>query len=329
MSVNEALAALRQEEETVEIAQAALADRVAEWRADPCVASVFEAMDRFGKGAALDLCPALADLFAAETPQARRFAEVFVSAGLDGLRAHPLGQMPLSHGRRNAVPVLVLASSGRASLALAAYEGAALAALPAPRTARFSPQETWIHVLSGTGTADLILRRDGPDDREVLQSGAVELRPGTAFYRYGPRQALQVRSVQGSLVLLRLQRAFADTEPAREFSLPDGTLVHQAAAQPHDTRLELAVSVLARMGRKDAVGAMAAIASGDTFKDASQSLRWQALREVLALDTAAGLDLLARLSADPEDPLSHPVASLHASLLDTWPDLERTSPWSE
>lgn len=329
MPMQGALPSARQNEENWQRGQAALAERLAAWRALPEVAPVLEAMKPFGEGAALDLCPPLADLFTADGGHAHRFAERFVAAGLDCLRDNPLGQIPLSHGRRDAAPVLLLADSARASLALAAYEGAALDALPAPKTARFAPQETWIYVLAGTGTADLVLRRDGQGAREVLQTGSVDLQPGTAFYRYGPREAFQMRSVRGSLVLLRLQRQFADPEPAREYSLPDGALVHQSAAHPHDTRLELATALLARMGRKDAVGPMAAIALAQSDKGASQSLRWQALREVLTLDTAAGLDLLARLSSDPDDPLAHPVASLHASLLESWPDLAKAASWPE
>ena len=329
MPIQGAPAGARQDEESWERGQAALARRLADWRALPEIAPVLEAMKLFGEGAALDLCQPLANLFTADGEHAPRFVESFVSAGLTCLRDNPLGQIPLSHGRRDAVPVLLLADAARASLALAAYEGAALDALPAPKTARFAPQETWIYVLSGTGTADLVLRREGQGTREVLQTGAVDLHPGTAFYRYGPREAFQMRSVRGSLVLLRLQRQFAEPEPAREYSLPDGALVHQSAAHPHDTRLELATSLLARMARKDAVGPMAAIALGQSDKGASQSLRWHALREVLTLDTAAGLDLLARLSSDPEDPLARPVASLHASLLESWPDLAKATSWPE
>jgi hypothetical protein len=275
-------------------------------------------MERFGSGNALELCAPLADLFGGDSARARVFADGFVAAGLAGLYEHPLGQLPLMHGRRDAAPVLMLAASGRASLALAAYDGAALEALPAPKTARFVPQETWIHVLSGSGDADLVLRRDSDGDggRTVLQSGRIVLAPGMTFYRYGLRESLHVRRVTGTLVLLRLQRQFAPSAPAREYSLPDGTLVHQAAGRPDDTRRELAVSLLGHMGRKDAVPQMVQIALGEAEREGEEGLRWQALREVLALDSVAGFDLLGRISSNGEDPLARPAALLRASLRD-------------
>ncbi|MCT2398300.1 hypothetical protein [Novosphingobium mangrovi (ex Huang et al. 2023)] len=307
--------------------QAALAERLAGWRAEPEVASVLAGVERFGAGRVLEHCGSLADLFSPGSPRAHAFASGFVAVGVGGLGDYPLGQLPLMHGKRDAVPTLVLASAGRASLALAAYDGVALEGLTAPKTAKFAPQETWIHVLSGSGEADLVLRRDGEGGRAVLRSGRLDLMPGMAYYRYGLREALHVRRVTGSLVLLRLQRQLVDPEPTREYSLPDGALVHQAAARLKDSRRELAMALLGRMGRKDAVTQMARIASGEADPEAGEGFRWQALREVLALDSAAGFQLLARISAREDDPLAKPAASLQASLLEAWPNLGKAVEW--
>lgn len=323
------LNALRSDEADWAQGQTALAERLTAWRAEPSVSAVLTAMACFGAGSALELCHPLAELFNADGARAQDFARQFVAAGVDGLDAHPLGQLPLPHGRRDAVPTLVLARTGRASLALAVYDGAALGRLPAPKTAKFEPQETWLTVLSGSGKADMILRRDGDGPRAVLQSGRIDLTPGTTFYRYGLREAMQVRRATGGLVVLRLQRALADQESAQEYSLPDGALVHQAAARPDDTRCELVLSLLGRMNRQDALTQMARIALREADRGAGQGLRWEAVREVLSLDTRAGVDLLMRLSGGADDPLAQPAASLLASLLQNWPDLGRAEPCPE
>ncbi|SFF83302.1 hypothetical protein SAMN05518801_10272 [Novosphingobium sp. CF614] len=327
MRIHDALVTLRRGSAEWERGQMALANGLTTWRADRTVAPVLAALERFGDGTALEQCPPLARLFSAESTHAMDIAGSFVAAGLPGLAAHPLGQMPLLHSNRDAAPALVLASSGRASLMLAVYDGAALEKLPAPKTAKFVPRETWIHVLAGSGTADHILLREEQGNRAILQSGRLALDPSLVLYRYGPRESLQVRRASGGLVLLRLQRQLVEQEPAREYRLPDGILLHQAAARTRDTRWELALALLGRMERKDAVARMARIAAGEAEQSVGEGARWQAVREVLALDTGAGLQLLQRLADRADDPLSGPAVALRASLLETWPELEGAAAW--
>lgn len=304
-----------------------MARAVAAWQAEPTVVAVMDAMKRFGRGTSLERCGPLAALFRANDPAGRTFADSFTAAGLAALDAHPLGQVPVPHGPRRSVPALVMAQAGRANLALAAYDGAMLAQMPPPKTADFPPYETWIHVLAGHGEADLVLCRDlegGNDNgRVLLQSGKVRLEPGVTLYRHGSRETLQVRQASGSLVMLRLQRRFAEPEPVREYSMPDGTLLHQAAALEADSRRELALALLGRMGRRDAVPDMARIVCSDQ----SRPLRWEALRQILSLDITAGLALVGQVAADQEDALSGDARHLQVELLKTWPDLERIAPW--
>lgn len=329
MELRDELTTMRQDGTRWEQGQRALADTLARWRSGPAVASVLEAMEPFGCGEPLDTCPPLAALFSSGDSRAREFADGLVATGLCGLRANPLGQLPLSHGSRDAAPALILARSGRATLALAAYDGAALASLPSPRTAHFRPVETWIHVLAGSGSAQHILRRDGEtllDDmgpRAVLQSGPRALEPGVVLFRYGTREALQVRSVDGAMTLLRLERLLHDHEPEREYSLPDGVLLHQSCARNEDSRDELAMALLGRMGRTDALPGMARIAIGE----GSDALRWEAVREAVTLHPNTGIELLARIASTPDDPLALPAAALQARLIETWPELEGAAPW--
>lgn len=293
------------------------------WRARPEVAPVLTALDRFGEGVPIEASAELADLFDGAKSTARDFVSGFVETGLVGLDAHPLGQLPLRHGVTRAAHTLLLAHSGSASLALVVFDGEALSGLPPAASAEFAPVETWSHVLAGSGVADHVLRSNADGAGADVRAETLPMRPGTVHYRDGRYESLRVRSAGGTLLELRLQRSLGGHEPVREYALADGALVHQAASRPEDSRSELALAVLARMGRRDAVPAMSRIATGPGH----EGLRWQALRELLTLDTRAGMVLLAQVAASEDDPLAVPAQELHASLLGTWPELERVAQW--
>lgn len=319
MELRGPLANLRQDDIDWEHGQNALAKALAAWRAEPGVAPVLAAMKRFGAGGPLERCKALALLFEPSGPRARAFADSLVAAGLAAIDGYPLGQLPLRHGSRDAVPMLVLARSGHATLALAAYDGHALASLPRPRTARFRPVETWKRVLAGSGLADLVSR----DDRGGLRTERIALEAGGVYRHHGSRQAFDIHAVDGAMVVLRLERQLDEHEPVREFDLADGTLLHQASARKEDSRGELVVALLGAMERIDAVPQIAGLALGG----GSDALRWQALREVIGLDALAGVELLAHLASDDGDTLQAQAADQLATLLVSRPDLREAAPW--
>jgi hypothetical protein len=99
-------------------------------------------------------------------------------------------------------------------------------------------------------------------------------------------------------------------------------LLHQAAGSPRDSRLELTAALLGRMGRSDAAPMLAAMAE----ERVSAHLRWQALRECLGLDSAAGFATLTLLAGRDDDPLAGPAAALRSQLLETYPQLAGISP---
>jgi hypothetical protein len=120
------------------------------------------------------------------------------------------------------------------------------------------------------------------------------------------------------LVSLRLQRRRPQGHVAYEYDLADGRLLHRAAGGMQDSRHALMVNLLGRMGRRDAVPALAALA-GET--PASDDLRWQALRETLGLDTAQGFRLLCALAARDDDALAPAARALRGQLLEQHPML--------
>jgi hypothetical protein len=315
------LRALRSDDTPQRVAQKGLRAAMDEWRARPQVGALLAEVERFAAYRDFAECPALARLFEPGDPAAGLLASEFVTATAAALGQAPLGHVPLRNFTDGLVSTLVLARAGNATLSLVALDGQALAAKPEPVTADFSPSETWEHVLAGQACADRIERRierQSPVDGDaVLESRKIELRPGQVVRRDAEREVLQIRDVDGCLVLLRLNRRRAAAGPTREYRLADGRLVHQAAGNPRDSRIELMMALLGRMGRGDAAPLLAAIAR----EDGSTALRWQALRECLALDTLAGFHALCEVARSSEDALSSPAGALRAQLIQSYPQL--------
>ena len=196
MNYCDALAALREDDTGWAAGQKGLAAMLGLWRARPEVVPVLAALERFGKGAPIEACPELTILFDGASPAAHEFVSGLIETGLTGLSAHPLGQLPLRHAVSQAAHTLLLAHWGRATLSLVAFDGQALAALPAPQSAEFAPVETWSHVLAGSGMADHVLCHKLYGDRAELQAGTMPLQPGAVVYRNGAYEWLHVRSAR-------------------------------------------------------------------------------------------------------------------------------------
>lgn len=147
----------------------------------------------------------------------------------------------------------------------------------------------------------------------------VTLSPGDVVARDASREALLVRQVDGCLVTLRLQRRQANAGATREYNLDDGKLVYQAAGNPQDSRTELMMALLGRMKRDDAAPILAGIAQAP----GTASLRWQALRECLALDTAVGFGALTAIAQSLEDELAPTAGTLRSQLVEAHPQLAK------
>ncbi|MDG2005376.1 MAG: hypothetical protein P8J20_18800 [Novosphingobium sp.] len=126
-----------------------------------------------------------------------------------------------------------------------------------------------------------------------------------------------VRDVETCLVTLRLQRRLPDLGPTREYRLADGQLVHQAAGHVRDSRIEMTMALLGRMGREDAASLLAEVA----LEEGSAALRWQALRECLALDTLTGFTKLCAVVRSMDDELAPMAGALRSQLIEAHPQL--------
>ncbi len=321
MNVRPELQALRSNDAPQRQAQAAVRRTLEAWQAGPGGQAERE-LAALGQGAELDDLPLLSALFAPGEDAADRFVDDLVERLLARLSAEPLTQSPLRFSSDDAATTLVLAKSGTVVLTLHAIDGTALARRPAPQSVNFPPAETWERILRGTGSARRVTLNGLADGCARFDFSDEAIGPGQVSHRIGQREARMLRRLDGCLVSLRLQRRSAAGEVTREYALADGRLLHQAAGSPRDSRLELAAALLGRMGRADAAPLLAAMAE----EQGGASLRWQALRECLALDSGKGFATLSRIARDAADPLSAPAGALRARLLEAHPQLAGVNP---
>jgi hypothetical protein len=279
------------------------------WRAKAANACVLAEVTRYGGGASLTACPALLGLFA-EDDNAQRWIAELVGALCASLAGEAFGQPPFRHGYDRGSSTLLLARSGRAHLVLHASE-------PSCRgfeTVSFADADRREAVLAGEARGQIVTRH-GSHAR--FDKRRVTLEAGAQFALDLRKEALQVLAIDRRLVSLRLHRIAASPGPTREYHLSSGALLRQAAGDIRTSRLEVRLALLGRMGRPEAAPAIAAIAR----EPGDPSLRWQALRECLALDTAQGLATLDAIARAANDPLAEPASALRAELLDTYPEL--------
>jgi hypothetical protein len=294
-------------------AQVGLVTALASWKEGEAAKDVLAGFDRYARGAPLAEQRALAGLFGEDADRAAGLVAPLVTDFARALAAEPLGVVPLRHFTDGVMSSLMLAREGDSLLTLVAIDGPGLASRPKPRSAGFAPAEEWEVVIAGSGKARLVERCG---DR--IATHGLDLVPGLALGRDGAREALIFDEVDGALLLLRLQRRQDLMQPKLEVSLEDGAVLHRASATPRESRHEMAVALLGRMGRADAAPLLAEIARDESHGD---SLRWQALRECLGLDTQTGFWTLTAIARAGSDPLAIPAGALRAQLLESYPQL--------
>lgn len=318
MKIHPDLRALRDDDSPQRIAQDMLVAQVSAWREQEHVAALLAAVKQFAKGGDLADQPALARLFDADSDEADVLAHDLCAITASALTGNWLGHAPFRHFTDDTISTLQLARSGYVTLSLVAIDGVGLAKRPPAMTADFSPSEVWERVLAGTARAVVIDRGTTRPDRADLSASDRSLRPGSLIVRDARSRHMRLESVEGCLVSLRLQRRLPDAGPTREYALADGALLHQAAGTPVDSRTELMMALLGRMGRTDAAPAMAAIAR----EQGSTALRWQALRECLSLDTASGFAALGEVARRADDELAAAAGALRSQLIESFPQLK-------
>lgn len=281
-----------------------------DWRAD--WAMVLDELAPFGGGAGLGECPGLAELFDPDASTATNFADEALARMITALRDAPLAPVAWRHFTNGVLHSLVLALAGRGSLSLALLDGAAWTSARDPRGERlvsFQPGEMHVRVLAGGGAARILRNRSDDPRAARIEADPLTLQPGAVYRLDGAREALAIDRIDGALVTLRLHCKPAGASVARQYEIASGALVHQAAGVQDDSRAELAMALLRAMDRRDAAPSFVALA-----RTGEPAARWQALRECLSLDGAAGLAELCRVSESPADPLAGPARALLETL---------------
>lgn len=310
MQMNPELVRLRSEPAP----QPATDGALARWRTLPEVVAADADLRRWEAGAALADLPALAGLVS-DHAAAARFTAAFITPLLASLRAEPLAQLPLGHSATAGMARLRLLGHTRASLSLAVF---APRARFAPKAALFEDGEAHDLVLAGEGEALL-----HHIDECGLHSRAIACGPGTMMVRRGTQDARQIIAVTRPLVLLQLTCEAVHPAPSREIALDDARLLKTISGCKRTSQQMMALGVIGALGHRPALAAMIALAED---ADAPRDLRWEALRQTLALDAPDGLALLVRLAARAGDALADPADKLRRDLIAARPDLAALMP---
>ncbi len=305
MQMNPELVRLRSKPAPQPATDAALAG----WRAEPDVVALGRALARWEAGTPLGEVPELARLIA-DCHAARSFAERFMAPLMDALTDEPLAQLSLGHSSAPGMARLRLLGHARAGLSLTVFAPRARSVPPA---ALFEDGEAHDIVLAGA--AQVLAHRLAAGG---LASREIACAPGTVMTRSGPRDARQIIAVTRPLVLLQLTCEAACPEPSREIALADARLLKTISGCKRTSQQMMALGVLGALGHRPALAPMVALAEDP---QATRDLRWEALRQTLALDAAEGLALLARLAGRAGDTLANPAAALRRNLLAARPDL--------
>lgn len=284
-----------------------------QWRNTPHAIAAMESLAQFHQGAALEDVPFLARLVR-EHAAGQAFAEALITPFLAALQAEPLAQLPLGHSSGPGMARLRVATHGRASLTLLAI---AQRARSAPVSVLFEDCAAHEIVLAGSGEA-LVHRREA----KRLVTEAQACTAGTQFERKGPGTARQIIAVARPLLLLQLTLESEHPQPSQEIALADGALLKVISASKASGQQMMALGVLGALEDHAALRPMARLAK-DVAAD--RDVRWEALRQCLALDAGQGLVVLAALAADPGDVLQAPAAALQRRLLAAHPDLAAAS----
>ncbi len=315
MRIDPALRALRSDPTPQRIAQQRVQSAKQDWRTDPLVASVADDLAKFGGGADLGDCLELAALFSDDGTGAD-YVSLLIDYFLPALANEPLGQMPFRHDYRDGQSTLILAKEGVAMLSL--HLSTEQKAKVGERTGsvRFSGGERHEVIIAGSAKVCLVERKARDLTPASLTEREFHIGTGDVLSLDGDLQATIVGEIDGRLMRLRLTRTSTDPAPSQQYLRNSGELIHQAAGKQSESRQELMMALLGRMKRADAGPVMA-----DMAREGSAHLRWQGLRESLALDTARGFSVLCQIAAKPGDPLAGPAEALRTKLLDTYPAL--------
>lgn len=267
---------------------------------------------RYADGADLIECSTLNSMIESGT-EAKALVQALTGSLASAMSQHHTAQIPFRHQYQGGIGMLQLVTSGRAALSVLVYEDDRR---NTARSVAFADSDCHEIVIAGTGEARLLTKAVTSGERAKLTCENARLFPGTYLEMCGPHRAKLMDEADGAMVVLRLSRTPENPQPSREYRLSDGALIHTASSSRDDSRKEAIASVLGAMGRRDSVPELI-----NAARSGGPQLRWQCVRQTLALDTAAGFSLLCQIAEDSADELAPEAAQLRAQLLGQYPQL--------
>ncbi|MFZ1742823.1 MAG: hypothetical protein WAT93_08205 [Pontixanthobacter sp.] len=311
MDIDPSILALRRNPASQRRAQSDLEQAKADWLTENTDV-LLDDLAKYGAGQALQDCSSLR-----ETLESYEHAKQLICSWFSGLsqalEQNPLGQIPFRHQYRKGVGVFQLAVNGNATLSLMLYEEQNHG--PA-QSICFAGGDCTEIVIAGLGAGRLIEIASESDSAALLRSRDLHFSAGTTMAYSGPSSAKIVDQVCGMMAVLRLSRPPAIPVESREYRISDGALLHRASGDRNESRQQMIIALLGAMRRNDAVPAIEAKCTGG-----SASLRWQAVRQLLAMDTARGFAVLGNLANAPEGELASAATALRAQLTAKYPQL--------
>lgn len=312
MRVDPELSPLRSSPQPMRAAQAVLEQARDEWIGQVAEGRLVPELALYASGEALASLPALSHLMT-NLAAAQAMADSLTAAMIPAIRSEPFALVPFRHQSTRYHCILELARSGSAALSLMVYwrRGAGCS-----ETVCFTSGERHEMCLRGNAGAREVGLAASDGAVATLTDRAFTITSGWSA-RYDNACATKlVAQVASPMVILRLARDAPCPRPAREYRIADGALVHQSAADRIDSRREMALAVLGSMGRRDALPAMRV-----TARTGPPHVRWEAVRQMLALDTVTGFEALCAIAGDPADELSAPAQQLRSALIRSYPAL--------
>ena len=312
MRIDQELSALRSSPQPMRAAQAVLEQARDEWIAQVAEGRLVPELALYASGEALASLPALSHLMT-NLAAAQSLADSLTAAMIPAMRSKPFALVPFRHQSTRYHCIVELARSGTAALSLMVYwrRGAGRS-----ETVCFTSGERREICLRGKAEARELGLVASDSAVATLTDQAFTINSGWAAGYDNAHATKLVEQVASPMVILRLARDALCPMPAREYRIEDGALVHQSAADRIDSRREMALAVLGSMGRRDALPAMLAASSSGP-----PHVRWEAVRQMLALDTATGFRALSTMADDPADELSAPAQQLRSALMRSHPAL--------
>ncbi len=280
MQVHPDIAALRSDRAPQREAQAAMLAAGEAWAREPGAAELQADLRAFGEGAPLEACAMLEAMFTA-SGEAERLMDLMSRHYCRAMAAHPIGHPPFRQGFDGTSTSILLASSGRAQLMLQAKEPGAMT----HPGYMFCDAVRFDAVLGGAADARIVRQTGRNTGPARFSEEALSLRSGHRLALDLSAEALVVDAVQSRFVVLRLLRTAAEPQPGREYDAASGKLLHQSAGRIGTSRREATIALLGRMGRTDAVPAMARVA---TYVDdnLAASLQVERLAEIAEMSRA-------------------------------------------